>query len=494
MIKKKITLFIAASLLALASVASAANKAQTLSFTPVIGAYLFDGKQHLEANVMYGARVGYNITDALGIEALFDYSHNNESTHPAIKPGISMFRYGGELLYHLNPSGVFVPYVAAGYAGVNFDGNSDGTTDKGYKRTRGAFDYGVGAKFFVSENVALRGDVRHIIYKYDRTYNNYESTVGVYFAFGGAAPVSKPVEKAAEPAPAPVVVMVETAPATPLDSDGDGVPDSLDKCSNTPAGVSVGTDGCPLDADRDGVADNLDKCPNTPAGVAVGTNGCPLDADKDSVADYLDKCPNTPAGVKVGTDGCPLDADKDGIADYKDKCFGTPAGVKVGADGCPLDSDKDGVPDYLDKCPNTPVGTTVSADGCTEVAPALKAAAAKRFCSKPAVLAINFDTNKADIKLQYHDELKTLGDFLTYFPNAKGEISGHADSTGNKASNLKLSQARADSVKRYIVDTFGIKADRISSKGYGISKPVASNKTRAGRAQNRRMEANFTCD
>src|SRR6185295_18600358 len=102
----------------------------------------------------------------------------------AVNAGISMYRYGGELLYHFIPDNIIVPYVAAGYSGVNFDGNSDGYTNKGYKQTKGAFDYGVGAKIFVSENVALRGDVRHIIYKYDHTYSNYESTVGLYVAFG----------------------------------------------------------------------------------------------------------------------------------------------------------------------------------------------------------------------------------------------------------------------------------------------------------------------
>jgi OOP family OmpA-OmpF porin len=124
----------------------------------------------------------------------------------------------------------------------------------------------------------------------------------------------------------------------------------------------------------------------------------------------------------------------------------------------------------------------------------VKAAAAERFCSKPAVLAINFDTDKTDIKPHYHDELKTVGDFLTYFPNAKGEISGHTDYIGTKAHNVILSQARADSVKKYIVETFGIEAARIDTKGYDYSKPVASNKTVAGRAKNRRIEANFTCE
>jgi OOP family OmpA-OmpF porin len=94
----------------------------------------------------------------------------------------------------------------------------------------------------------------------------------------------------------------------------------------------------------------------------------------------------------------------------------------------------------------------------------------------------------------YHDELKTVGDFLTYFPEARGEIAGHADNVGSNANNLVLSQARADSVKQYIVDKFGIDSSRMTTKGYGESKPIASNKTKAGRTKNRRIVANFTCE
>jgi OmpA-OmpF porin, OOP family len=88
------------------------------------------------------------------------------------------------------------------------------------------------------------------------------------------------------------------------------------------------------------------------------------DSDGDGVPDHLDKCPNTPRGVKVDEVGCPLDTDGDGVPDYLDKCPGTPAGVKVDAVGCPLDTDGDGVPDYLDKCPGTPAGATVNHEGC----------------------------------------------------------------------------------------------------------------------------------
>ncbi|MFQ5914498.1 MAG: OmpA family protein, partial [Nitrospinota bacterium] len=63
-------------------------------------------------------------------------------------------------------------------------------------------------------------------------------------------------------------------------------------------------------------------------------NGCPLDSDGDGVPDYLDKCPNTPKGVKVDSNGCPLDSDGDGVPDYLDKCPGTPKGAKVDSRGC----------------------------------------------------------------------------------------------------------------------------------------------------------------
>ena len=88
------------------------------------------------------------------------------------------------------------------------------------------------------------------------------------------------------------------------------------------------------------------------------------DSDRDGVPDTEDKCPNTPRGVKVDKDGCPLDTDGDGVPDYLDKCPGTPKGVKVDKDGCPLDTDGDGVPDYLDRCPGTPKGANVNAKGC----------------------------------------------------------------------------------------------------------------------------------
>ena len=420
--KKKISLLVVTSLLAIASAASAGNKAESFSISPVIGGYTYDGRQHLDTNLVYGARAGYNFTKELGVEALFDFV----TTEPTKASGdVNMYRYGGEFLYHFFPDNKLVPYIAAGYAGLNFEGDVDD------RRTRGAFDYGIGAKYFLNDNFALRTDIRHLIYKFDRSNSNLEYTIGAYIPFGGMTQAAKPVEPPPEPAPAPVAEPVAA-----------------------------------------------------PAPVA------PADSDKDGVGDPLDKCPGTPAGVKVDSDGCPIDSDKDGVPDYLDKCPGTPVGVKVDSDGCPIDSDKDGVPDYLDKCPGTPIGVKVDAEGC----PPQKAATGERFCSKPAVLEIHFDFDKSDIKPMYHDELKTVGDFLMYFPNAKGEISGHTDSIGSNKYNQKLSERRAVSVEKYISSTFGVNPGRITTKGFGETKPIASNKTKADRAKNRRIEANFTCE
>jgi outer membrane protein OmpA-like peptidoglycan-associated protein len=264
-----------------------------------------------------------------------------------------------------------------------------------------------------------------------------------------------------------------------VDSDGDGVPDYMDKCPGTPKGVKVDMMGCPLDTDGDGVPDYLDKCPDTPKGVAVDASGCPLDADGDGVPDYLDKCPNTPAGVKVDAQGCPLDSDGDGVPDYLDKCPDTPKGVAVDNNGCPVDSDGDGVPDYLDKCPNTPKGTQVDANGC----PVMK----EEFKHFKLSGDANFNSGKADLLPAAYPVLDKLADAMKSNPNYKWSVEGYTDSKGKDAANIKLSERRAQSVVNYLVSK-GVDKSVFTVKGFGKANPVADNKTAEGRGKNRRVE------
>jgi outer membrane protein OmpA-like peptidoglycan-associated protein len=268
------------------------------------------------------------------------------------------------------------------------------------------------------------------------------------------------------------------------DSDGDGVPDSRDKCPGTPAGAKVDSKGCPIDGDGDGVPDGLDKCPNTPKGEKVDHDGCSKDSDGDGVMDGTDKCPDTPRGAKVDASGCPVDSDGDGVPDGIDKCPGTPHGTKVNPDGCPVvtDSDGDGVNDDRDKCPDTPRGTKVDANGCPEAAPVFAPGKTSLVLE-----GVTFDTNSAHLTSSSNATLDRVAEALKANPDVRVEVGGHTDNTGSKATNNKLSAERAKAVKDYLVSK-GVSASRLESKGYGSSSPIADNKTADGRAKNRRVE------
>lgn len=106
-------------------------------------------------------------------------------------------------------------------------------------------------------------------------------------------------------------------------------------------------------------------------------------------------------------------------------------------------------------------------------------------------LLVHFDTDKSKIKPKYKAELAKVADFMKKYPSVTTTIEGHTDSVGSAKYNMKLSQRRADSVMNYLVKNFGIEPSRLKAKGYGLTKPVADNKTAAGRAQNRRTVAAF---
>ncbi len=214
-----------------------------------------------------------------------------------------------------------------------------------------------------------------------------------------------------------------------------------------------------------------------------GAGKAPTDSDGDGVYDSDDRCPNTPAGTAVDADGCALagpgDADGDGVNDDVDRCPTTPAGVQVDSRGCALDSDGDGVPDYQDKCPGSERGAKVDAEGCyVEL-------------EKEVTIDLNleFDTNSADLRSDHYPEIQRVVDFLRQYPTANASIEGHTDSRGAAAYNQSLSEKRATSVRNYLVSQGGVAADRLTSGGYGETRPKASNDTAEGRQANRRVSA-----
>lgn len=174
----------------------------------------------------------------------------------------------------------------------------------------------------------------------------------------------------------------------------------------------------------------------------------------------------------------PADSDGDGVIDPNDKCPDTPAGAKVDENGCELDSDKDGVVDRLDACPDTKPGTRVGKHGCD--------------CD--VTLRLTFGIDSATLTEEDKKILDQAAENLKRLNWITGVAEGHTDSTGSDAHNQRLSERRAAAVVEYL-NAKGIGQARMTSVGFGESRPVADNATREGRAENRRVVLRRTdCD
>ena len=187
-----------------------------------------------------------------------------------------------------------------------------------------------------------------------------------------------------------------------------------------------------------------------------------------------------PSGDAMSSD----DSDHDGVPDAQDRCPDTPHGVTVDANGCPGDQDGDGVADNRDRCPDTPAGTRVDRNGCpmTEKETELLDTGTLRLDN------VYFDTDKSTIKPESYSALDEVGEILAKWPELRIEIGGHTDNTGTSDYNRDLSDSRAAAVKDYLTSKFSLQKDQYSSKGYGETRPVASNDSPEGRAKNRRVE------
>lgn len=236
--------------------AHAEIKAGSVELSPFVGYNLFDNQHNIKDRPVFGGRIGYNFTNHFGLEGTGEFSKTrvDDKNKPWTEQGqftgaddVKIISYHLDLVYHFLPEEKLNPFVTAGYGASHYNPEIN-------SKNMRLMNVGVGAKYWVAENIALRVDLSDKM-TFDEHLHNLSATAGVVFAFGGES-TAAPVER-------------------PADSDNDGVADTLDKCPNTPAGVAVDMDGCPLDADKDGVPDYLDKCPDTPPRTAVDKNGCP---------------------------------------------------------------------------------------------------------------------------------------------------------------------------------------------------------------------------
>jgi OOP family OmpA-OmpF porin len=224
--------------------------------------------------------------------------------------------------------------------------------------------------------------------------------------------------------------------------------------------------------------------------VSDGKQNAGMDASKaarevknrfgDNVCFYTVLVGDDPAGkelmdeiARIGQCGFSTTADavysSEGMANFVGAtfCSGAPPVAVVAA---VEDSDGDGVADNLDKCPNTPKGATVNQYGC--------------WAYQGDIL---FDFDKYAIKPSAYPILDEALVVYEKNPGIKVEIQGFTDNIGSDEYNLGLSQRRAEAVEKYL-EGKGVDPDAVSAKGYGSANPIASNDTKEGRAQNRRVE------
>lgn len=307
----------------------------------------------------------------------------------------------------------------------------------------------------------------------------------------------------------------------PKDRDKDKVSDKLDKCIDIPGTWAL--KGC-SDVDNDGVLDQNDSCV-TDSGL-VKFNGCP-DRDGDGIIDKEDDCPDTPGISEFN--GCP-DTDGDGLMDKLDKCPTFP-GPKENK-GCPykllhtiddlgqiletdtmffnekihhfeqLRADKS----HLFKMGETDPSDIIKVILGNDTINAIKTPEGYFYYKylppepikielieeeeeilKEAFNNLEFETGKAIIKESSFNSLEKLAGLLMKKPVWRIQISGHTDSQGKASSNLKLSKKRAQAVAKFL-EKNNVLQNRIEVMWFGETNPITTNKTKAGRAKNRRVE------
>jgi len=264
-----------------------------------------------------------------------------------------------------------------------------------------------------------------------------------------------------------------------LDEDHDGVRNSDDKCPLVAGDVA--RNGCSAkDTDADGIEDMLDGCPLEPGPAA--RQGCSTpDQDKDDVPDEIDSCPTDPG--PESNRGCPVrDSDGDTIDNDKDECPNDAGPVE--RNGCPeSDTDKDGIPNRADSCTNEPgdaknMGCPLHILPLVEIKPDRLVVMGKIF----------FEPSQARIQGRSFELLDWVARVINEHPEIPSVVVGaHTDDRGFPDANRRLSQARAEAVRQYLINK-GVAPERLQALGYGQDRPIDSNATSNGRENNRRVE------
>ena len=487
MMKKLAALMLTiAALCITAAPVAAGERAGAFSISPFVGGYTFDGVQGLETAPVYGLRLGIDLTKSFGVELVGDYLATETSR--GNKTSMNAISYRLDFLFNL-ADGPFVPYIAVGGGGMTlghgdkFDLSSNPLTPNtfglknnpfGGRNTFATVNAGLGFKYFMTDSVAFRLDVRELGV-FPEAHNslvyNTEYTAGLTFLFGGEKPAPPP-----PPPPAPTSSLLVTPGSINKGETAtlNWSSQNTTNCDITPGIGPVNTQGSMIIKPEANTAYTL-SC-NGPGGRSSSSANITIAAPPPVPTSSLTI---TPTAITQGES-----ATINWTSQNATNCDIQPAIGPVQPQGTMKVSPAADTA-YTLTCTG-PGGTTTSAANLSVAAPPPP----EMLCYK---INIEFDTGKSNIKPQYHDELVKLADFMKQYPNLTGVIEGHTDSVGSEEYNLKLSDRRANSVRDYLVTKLGIDGSRLTAKGFGESRPEADNKTAEGRQRNRRVVANFAC-
>jgi OOP family OmpA-OmpF porin len=436
---------------------SVAGGIQPDSFTlsGIVGGYTFDGKQHLETRPVIGIRSGYNFTKYFGVEALFDFV-STEST-PAGLGDAKVYRYGGDLLLHLLPDNKLVPYLAAGYGGITVDRDNQQTF------TRGVFDYGPGVKYFITDNLALRGDLRHLVFRDNGSFSNYEYTVGISYQFGTMKPAPAPIV-APVTQPEPQAAPASEAPLEPIPV-AEPTPEMMKYC------VSLN------------ILFDIDKTDIRPA----------YHDEVAKAGDFMKQNPTTTAVIEGYTDEVGSDDYNMRLSQQRAESV-----VKALVTDFGIDPSRLSAKGYGKTKPIADNSTDEGRQKNRRINAVIDCALNVKDLAPPPdrlcmALNVEFPTDSAKITPNHYDEINKVGDYMQKYPTTTAAIEGHTDNVGGYEHNMKLSQRRAENVVNYLVEKFGIERSRLSATGYGFTRRIAYNTTPEGRQKNRRINAVIDC-
>ena len=493
----------------LATPGFAENRQGSFNLSPFVGGYVLDGDLPEEDRPIFGLRAGYNFTKNLGLEGMFGYSLTDTKERYGSRE-TDLYRYGGDILFHFMPDSDFVPFIAVGGGGINF---STDNTPRDSNHGAGLVDAGVGFKYFVSPNVALRADAREVMLLDGSENFNFEYSGGLTFQFGG---VRKAVVATA--APVPVAVAADTtAPTVVFTAPENGATnvnanqkanvafsEEMDPATITGETFTLKQGNTPLSGKVATIGSNAIFTPASSFEKGKAYTGTVTTGARDLAGNRLarnhewafttgtvnDTTPPTVIFTSPidGATAAPLKQNVNvAFSEDMDPATLNPATFSLKQGTAPVDgkvtaSAATASFDPADKLEKGKEYTATVTTGASDLAGNRLAKEHNwKFVaySEPKVVGVlvtlqnaHFNFDSAEISENGKTILNTNSKALKAKPDLQIRIAGHTSAAGSDEYNQALSERRAESVKAYLVNEGGIDANRLSTIGYGEKNPV----------------------